>query len=143
MKTKLLECCFERAVPRGGEPSSLLDRVNLGAVFSVMLSYTPVELDFFFQALQAVLQPSLSLRCRRIVFQPLTLNPFQWAKSIHQSGAEEALFQVFKLEKLFDLPQEEERKEASELLRGQSPYLFSASHRVLVLKHASLGSSIL
>lgn len=37
MKTKLLECCFERALPRGGEPSSLLDRVNLGAVLSVML----------------------------------------------------------------------------------------------------------
>jgi len=31
---------------------------------------------------------------------------------------------------LSPLPQEEERKEASELLRGQSPYLFSASHRV-------------
>lgn len=37
MKTKLLECCFGRAAPRGGEPSGLLDRVNLGAVLSVML----------------------------------------------------------------------------------------------------------
>lgn len=37
MKTKLLECCFGRAAPRGGEPFGLLDRVNLDAVLSVML----------------------------------------------------------------------------------------------------------
>lgn len=38
MKTKLLECCFGSAPPRGGRRTSgLLDRVNLGAVLSVML----------------------------------------------------------------------------------------------------------